>query len=75
MPNSWEERIQALCDNTGAICAHSRQSPRGDRYNFDMTCQFVPSANRRLYSVADGQSNATLHCINCDHFTKEQTNQ
>lgn len=75
MPNSWEERIQALCDNTGAICAHSRISPRGDRYNFDMTCQFVPSANRRLYSVADGQSNATLHCINCDHFTKEQTNQ
>ena len=66
-----ETDIRALCDQTGAICAHSRQSPSGDRNNFDMTCQFVPSASGRLYSVGAGETNARLHCVGCRHFERE----
>ena len=65
-----ETDIRVLCDKTGAICAHSRQSPSGDRNNFDMTCRFVPSESRRLYSVGDGETNARLHCVGCRHFER-----
>lgn len=68
---SWEEKVQAQCDALGAVCRHSRQSPNGDKYNFDMTCRFVPSTSGRLYSVANGESNARLHCVGCSHFAHE----
>ena len=68
---TWEIRIMQVCDATGAICRHSRQSPSGDRHNFDMTCEFVPSQSRRLYSVADGETNARLHCVKCKEFSPE----
>lgn len=68
----WEELMQTQCDTTGAVCRHSRQSPSGDRHNFDMTCRFVPSPTRKLYSVGEGETNARLHCIDCQHFEREE---
>ena len=68
---TWEITVTQECDETGAICRHSRQSPSGERYNFEMTCEFVPSQSRRLYSVADGETNARLHCIGCGKFSPE----
>ena len=66
-----EADLRVLCDQTGAICAHSRMSPNGDRNNFDMTCRFVPSESRRLYSVGAGETHARLHCIGCREFERD----
>ena len=68
---TWELSVARACDVTGAVCQHSRQPPSGDRYNFNMTCEFVPSQGRRLYSVADGETNARLHCIGCGKFSPD----
>ena len=70
---TWEIAIMRACDVTGAVCQHSRQSPSGDRHNFEMTCEFVPSQSRRLYSVADGETNARLHCIGCGEFLGDES--
>ena len=66
-----ETDLRELCDKTGAICAHSRQSPNGDRNNFDMTCRFVPSESKRLCSAGIGETNARLHCVGCRHFERD----
>ena len=66
-----EADLRALCDATGAVCVHSRQSPSGDRDNFNMTCQFVPSESRRLCSVGIGETNARLHCVGCRYFERD----
>ena len=71
MNENWEISITRACDVTGVVCRHSRQSPSGDRHNFDMTCEFVPSPGRRLYSVAYGETDARLHCIGCGKFSPE----
>lgn len=68
---TWEIAVIRACDTTGAVCVHSRQSPSGDRDNFDMTCQFVPSESRRLYSVGTGETHARLHCIGCRNFARD----
>ena len=68
---AWEITVMQTCDATGAVCRHSRQSPSGERYNFEMTCEFVPSWSRRLYSVAYGETNARLHCIGCGKFSTD----
>ena len=68
---TWEIATMRACDGTGAVCQHSRQSPSGDRHNFEMTCSFVPSQSRRLYSVANGETNARLHCVGCEKFSPE----
>ena len=68
MSNKWEDKIQAACDNTGSQCMNSKHAPNGNRYNFDMTCKFVPSASKRLYSIAYNETHAKLHCIGCKHF-------
>lgn len=68
---NWEKKLQGQCDSLGSVCRHSRQSPAGNQYNFDMTCRFVPSASGKLYSVADGENNARLHCVGCRRFEHE----
>ena len=70
---SWEAKISEACDKTGAICKHSRQAPAGNHYNFDMTCIFVPSNSRRLYSIAVGEYKARLHCIGCANFAPDNS--
>ena len=67
----WEIRVSEACDKTGAICKHSKQAPSGNQYSFDMTCPFVPSQSKQLYSIADGETNAKLHCIGCTNFLQD----